>query len=116
MEAPSGAVAFYTHGEEVPLPVNYSGPIPIITPFRLNHTCDNSLSHEAGGLKCTSIGLDVLLQHNLMKHPRIRVLDIHEATKDGCYDTGDGYHYGGALIVRRELTLLLKGMQSIRNG
>jgi hypothetical protein len=113
---PAAAVGFYTHTHEVPLPANYSGPIPILAPFRYNHSCDNALQDEAGGLKCTSVGLEVLLQHNLLHHPQIKVLDIHGATENGCSGTVEGYHYTSAEIVRRELTLLLKGLRSIQEG
>jgi len=96
----------------VPLPANYSGPIPVLQSFRENHTCDNALFDEAGNLRCMAVGLDVLMQHSLMKNPAVKVLDMHGATAFGCDDTDDGRHYTRGLSLRRELTLLLRAMQS----
>ena len=109
---PRSVLDLYNYQGRANLPVNYSGPIRVIKPFRENHTCDNSLFDEGGVLKCTSVGLEVLGQHGLLKNPIVKIVDMHEATNFACPDTSDGRHYSrGAL--RRQLTLLLKAMQSV---
>lgn len=105
----------YTHGA-VNLPPKYSGPIPLFRAFRKNHSSDNALFDETGGSKCTSVGLQVLAQHNLSKRSTTRLLDIHGVTANGCDNTPDGRHYTTGLTVRRELMLLLKAMESGSNG
>ena len=101
----------YTYQGRANLSAKYSGPVPVLKSFRENHTCDNSLFDEGGVLKCTAVGLEVLSQHSLLTNPTVKILDMHDATKDGCNDTLDGRHYLRGLTLRRQLTLLLKAMQ-----
>jgi hypothetical protein len=108
---PISILNLYKYQGRTTLPANYSGPIPVLQSFRENHTCDNALFDEAGNLKCTAVGLEVLSQHHLMKNPAVKVLDMHGATEFGCDDTNDGRHYTRGLSLRRELTLLLRAMQ-----
>ena len=109
---PSHEFKLYNAQRNTSLHANYSGPVPVMSSFRENHTCDNSLSDEGGALKCSSVGLEVLLEHTLITNPAVRVVDMHGATEFGCNDTDDGRHYKRGLTLRRELTLLLRAMQS----
>ena len=94
------------------LPANYSGPVPVAKSGRKNHNCDNALFDEGGALRCTSVGLEVLSQHSLLNNPTVTIVDMHDATENGCDDANDGVHYIRGLTLQRQLTLLLKAMQT----
>ena len=108
---PRNEFSIYAYQGRANLSAKYSGPVPVLKSFRENHTCDNSLFDEGGVLKCTAVGLEVLSQHSLLTNPTVKILDMHDATKDRCNDTLDGRHYIRGLALRRQLTLLLKAMQ-----
>lgn len=110
---PKPIADIYAHHYHAPLAANYSGPIPILTPSRKNHQCDNFLFDDAGGLNCMAVSLETLAQHSLfINNSAVKVLDIRGASEFGCEDMPDGIHYVRGLPLRRQLMLLLRGMQS----
>jgi hypothetical protein len=109
---PRPLATMYRNQKTAPLAANYSGPIPVLTSSRKNHQCDNFLFDDAGGMNCVAVGLETLAQHSLFNNSAVKVLDIRGASEFGCNDTTDGVHYIRGLSLRRQLTLLLRGMQS----
>lgn len=110
---PEAIVKMYVHDYWAPLAANYCGTLPVITSSRQDHQCDNFLFDDAGGLNCMAVCLEALAQHSLFNNnAAVKVLDIRGASEFGCEDTHDGLHYRHGLALRRQLMVLLRGMQS----